>query len=532
MSFWVVMLTLSMLCSCRKPPPVTAAAHGVPTVHWRRQHLVWSVFFLASTQVAYLSLATICSPKWFRNTYGLERARQCSLGVEGMAMASRLWSVIIVISDIHRVYRAGADPEIDSNRCFWKFVKCMKVGYLWIAWALPAVWVSALWGSGLWERLGLSCWGCVNFDPVVPPPEPEPDDPPPGSDEDPPPPAFRPRVTEAAREYNILSAALVLVLATTAMAALIWEHRKRNANKLKVRGHTLSCFCNAHCAHISVPWLRLQRLRLASDSRTSSPARDFRTGGGDIGISGVATDTGATMAAVAREAEAAMTMSMARAALGSPRDRRGSLQGAVGSPVLPTGSDSSLHTLLLDAHRDSGAASDDGRGTPMVGDDGAYDGATGAFPIWSSVALRMVGLCNVFGLVFQIGVGIGAIAGGDFLLEIAALNHFGLFVQGIATGLLLGWVQEAPLVCAVQSVAIWLRGIYRRCVDCYEDPRMDAQPSLPSRGSRQRQQQRKSIATLHDAAISRTLATPISVGGARDRRHSTQGTAIPIACSM
>lgn len=97
-------------------------------------------------------------------------------------------------------------------------------------------------------------------------------------------------------------------------------------------------------------------------------------------------------------------------------------------------------------------------------------------PMWSSVLLRTVGLCNLLGLLLQIAVGIGVLlpAMDGLVLEIIALNHFGLFVQGIATGLLLGGLPEAPVVRVVTHGTKAIACLWMKCMDWYVDPRLKA----------------------------------------------------------
>ena len=99
-----------------------------------------------------------------------------------------------------------------------------------------------------------------------------------------------------------------------------------------------------------------------------------------------------------------------------------------------------------------------------------------ALPMWSSVLLRTVGLCNLLGLILQMAVGIGVLLPTmeGLLLEIIALNHFGLFVQGIATGLLLGGLPEAPAVRVVTRGSKALASLWTKCMDWYVDPRLKA----------------------------------------------------------
>ena len=93
--------------------------------------------------------------------------------------------------------------------------------------------------------------------------------------------------------------------------------------------------------------------------------------------------------------------------------------------------------------------------------------------MWSSLLLRCVGLCNLLGLLLQMAVGVGALlpALDGIMLEIIALNHFGLFAQGIATGLLLGSLPEAPTVRVVVRFGGMCSALWNNCMEWYVDPR-------------------------------------------------------------
>lgn len=67
------------------------------------------------------------------------------------------------------------------------------------------------------------------------------------------------------------------------------------------------------------------------------------------------------------------------------------------------------------------------------------------------------------------------------MLEIIALNHFGLFAQGIATGLLLGTLPEAPTVIAVTRFGGVCSRLWKNCMDWYVDPRRRSWGSLHRR---------------------------------------------------
>ena len=114
-------------------------------------------------------------------------------------------------------------------------------------------------------------------------------------------------------------------------------------------------------------------------------------------------------------------------------------------------------------------------GVPLLSG-GVSPSSEPTLPMWPSVLLRTVGLCNLVGLLLQIAVGIGVLLPTmeGLLLEIIALNHFGLFVQGIATGLLLGGLSEAPAVRLVTRATKALTNLWTRCMDWYVDPRLKA----------------------------------------------------------
>lgn len=476
-ALWVLSITFSMLISCRAPPHPqkqqlhpTAAAVAVVTP-WRRQHLVWSVFFLAATQASYLLMAVICSPQSFRDTYGPDRARQCTLGVEGLSMASRLWGVIIVVSDIHRVYR-GADPSASGHhRCFWRVVKCTKHGILWLAWVLPSVWVGALSASGLWTRLGLSCWGCVTFEfvPIN------------GNDE-----LLKPVLTKAARQYNIASSMLAVAMASVVIAALLWEHGKRNEARLVARQQR---------------WASRHDSPRAARDVSPSPGgkRPEATRRGSLQAPLLPTPsspTTATADVVGGSGNASVIPARANQSDQVDASSGWGAAAAVGGSYDSLVSDSNdADAMVISADSSSRrSSSSDNDAAIHIGIDGDGSGSGSgmpaaelAAPIWSSVALRMVGLCNAIGLLLQVGVGVGALIpqaglneaeGGGFMLEIAALNHFGLFAQGIGTGLLLGGLRVAPLVQLVCWLAESCCNLYRRCIDFYVPDDIEPTPEL------------------------------------------------------
>ena len=331
-SLWTLFVVSSMILSPHRHGP-----------GWRRHHLVWSVFFLAACQAAYPLLSAVCSDVGFRDRYPAQ-AKQCTLGIEGMVAASRIWGVIIIVSDIHRLHKEAATTSV-----LWKVVRVGKWGILWVAWLLPSLWVGLLWGSGLWARLDLTCWACFN-----------------SRDQS-------SAMSVADRNYALSSSALASCLALVAIAGLLWEQRQR------------------------------RRPTNQSDDGAQVP----KLLGGD-----------------------------ASSAVGVGGGAAADLEAPLLSGELSPSSDPSL-------------------------------------PMWSSVLLRTVGLCNLLGLLLQIAVGIGALlpALDGIMLEIIALNHFGLFVQGIATGLLLGGLSEAPAVRAVTRFAGGCGRLWTKCMGWYVDPR-------------------------------------------------------------
>lgn len=111
--------------------------------------------------------------------------------------ASRIWGVIIIVSDIHRLHKEAATSSL-----LWKVVRLGKLGILWIAWMLPSLWVLLMWGTGLWARLDLACWSCFGSrdQPVAMP--------------------------VAYRDYALASSGLAACLSIVAIAGLVWEQRQ------------------------------------------------------------------------------------------------------------------------------------------------------------------------------------------------------------------------------------------------------------------------------------------------------------------
>ena len=110
--------------------------------------------------------------------------------------------------------------------------------------------------------------------------------------------------------------------------------------------------------------------------------------------------------------------------------------GSSGRSSTSTPGSSVQQSLLSDTIHSS---SPDDRGGSLDSSGGATGSvippppSTPKVELWSSVRLRIVGLCNLLGLLCQLGVGVGALLPNSvdgIMLEIIALNHFGLFTQG------------------------------------------------------------------------------------------------------
>ena len=126
---------------------------------------------------------------------------------------------------------------------------------------------------------------------------------------------------------------------------------------------------------------------------------------------------------------------MRRALLPEPNMASAGSRGR-SSTSTPAGS-SVQQSLLSDTIHSS---SPDDRGGSLDSSGGATGSviippppSTPKVELWSSMRLRIVGLCNLLGLLCQLGVGVGALLPNSvdgIMLEIIALNHFGLFAQG------------------------------------------------------------------------------------------------------
>ena len=270
-SGWSLLVVISMLCSR------SAAGRA-----WRRQHVVWAVFFLSLTQVFYIGLNAACAP--IKNTRP-ELARHCTLGIEGFATASRLWGVVLLVAEIHLSHSEAAS----QSGGIWLLLRAGKYAVLWLAWALPGAWVGALWVSGLWADLDLKCWSCFgsngstshNMEPLPP-----------------------------TVHYRLATSGVSTCLAVVAIGCLIWAQRQ--------------------VADTAANWKvqKKERKRLGVEARQEAALAD------------------ALLSAAATSVE--------------PDDR---------------------------SVNDDGGRSSRGAGPP---------------PVWSSLRLRIVGLCNLMGLLAQV----------------------------------------------------------------------------------------------------------------------------------
>ena len=184
-SSWVLVVASSMLLSRNTPG-------------WRLQYMVWSVFFLAFSQVTFLTLTAVCTPESFR-LHHPTAATHCTLAIEVFSTGARIWGVILLVADVHRTHRHVATGII------WRALRAGKKVVLWSAWLLPGLWAVGLWASGLWGELQLSCFSCFNAS--------APD--------------------SAINEYRLLSSLLAAVLAAIAVGVLVWAqtHQRRHDDR-------------------------------------------------------------------------------------------------------------------------------------------------------------------------------------------------------------------------------------------------------------------------------------------------------------
>lgn len=320
-SAWTLLVVLSMLVS----RDAQARGHA-----WRRQHVVWAVFFLSLTQFLYTGLNAVCAPNKGWKELTLKR---CTLGIEGFTAASRLWGVILLVAEIH-LGHSNAAAEAGG---IWTLLRAGKYVVLWVAWILPTVWVCTLWFSGLWPTLDLDCWSCSSSDPRNP--------------------------SASVRSYRLATSGVAAGLAAIAIGCLIWAQRQVADIDRKA----------------------ISRKRLGVEARQEAALQE-------------------------------------------------ALLGGHGSPRPSDEAESPGTSIAVNATEDENQA----------------------VIVWQSVRLRTVGLCNLIGLLAQIAVGVATLlptAADGIMLEILALNHFCLFVQGITTGVMLGGFRAAPLVAALSKVA-------------------------------------------------------------------------------
>ena len=318
-SAWTLAVVISMLISRDTQGRGSA---------WRRQHVVWAVFFLSLTQLLYTGLNALCIP--IKDTH-LQLAKQCTLGIEGFATGSRLWGVVLLVAEIH----LGHSNAAAESGGIWMLLRAGKYAVLWVGWVLPGVWVGALWLSGLWKNLNLNCWSC--FDPSSQPSHP----------------------SSYVRHYRLATSGVAAGLAVMAIGCLMWAQRQVS----------------------DADWHTPSRKRLGVEARQEARLQEALLGG-----------------------------------------------------------QSSRHPS--DETESPG---------PSVN---ATAGVNEAI-VWQPVHLRAVGLSNLIGLLAQVAVGVATLlqpasSGDGIMLEILALNHFCLFAQGIATGVMLGGFRDAPLVVAVR----------------------------------------------------------------------------------
>lgn len=190
-SIWVLIVSSSMLLSWATPG-------------WRRQYLVWSVFFLALSQVVYLTLTAVCTPKKFQDKYPAQ-AEHCTLAIETFSTGARIWGVILLIADVHRMHRHAATGTV------WRGLRAGKSVILWSAWLLPGLWGAVLWASGLWEEMNLACFSCYSVG----------------------------TPSKATNLYRLWSSLLSTILAAIALGVLVWarlqSHPRSAENNAELR---------------------------------------------------------------------------------------------------------------------------------------------------------------------------------------------------------------------------------------------------------------------------------------------------------
>ena len=406
------------------------------TPGWRRQYLVWSVFFLAFSQVVQLTLTAVCTPENFR-LHHPAAAEHCTLTIEAFSTGARIWGVILLIADVHRTHRHVATSII------WRALRAGKSIVLWSAWLIPGLWAIGLWASGLRGELQLSCFSCFNGE---------------GS-------------SRATDSYRLLSSLLATVLATIAVGVLVWAQTRRDGQERQLE----------------------ERLTPGEPLDDDNSAMFNANGGATLPLDHIPE-------AQRRQLEHALQSYGRR----DPRYQQ-LVQRLQGPGILPT---------VAAAAAQGSDYSQPGRHVSVHA------------PIWLSIQIRVVGLCNLLGLFFQIAVGLSTLlsrtdrrlAGqgsfGEVSLEILALNRahrlnhhrpvarcilhlavyyllsikqchltmmitpagcctavdLGLFAQGLGTGLILGSLPQAPAVLLVKEIWRWCHKQWNRVLAMYEDP--------------------------------------------------------------
>eukprot|EP01043_Picozoa_sp_COSAG02_P036146 COSAG02_NODE_2631_length_8391_cov_16.487096_1_plen_805_part_00 len=340
-SAWTLLVVISMLVSR------DAQGRGYA---WRRQHVVWAVFFLSLTQLLYTGLNAVCVPIKGAHPDWAHTLKDCTLTIEGCATASRLWGVVLLVAEIH----LGHSNAAAQSGGIWRLLRAGKYVVLWVGWVLPSIWVGTLVFSQLWSKLDLECWSCFSSQPGHP--------------------------DVYVIRYRLAASGVAAGLAAIAIGCLIWAQRQVADVDLKPRS----------------------RKRLGVEARQEAALQE-------------------------------------------------ALLGGHGSPRPSDEAESPGSSIAVNATED----------------------VNQAVIVWQSVHLRTVGLCNLIGLLAQVAVGVATLlpdSADGIMLEILALNHFCLFAQGIATGVMLGGFRPAPLVASLSRVVRQVARCWRNTKSQYVVP--------------------------------------------------------------
>ena len=139
---------------------------------WRRQHIVWAVWWYLLTQAGCVAANLLDAP---------------TLVTEVAAFATRLWGVILLVAEIHLTHRNAAS---DAGGV-WVLLRAGKYGVLWCAWLLPSGWAVLLWATKLDE--GSSAGAAPS---------------------------------SATEDYRLASAGACAALALVAIGCLVWAQRQ------------------------------------------------------------------------------------------------------------------------------------------------------------------------------------------------------------------------------------------------------------------------------------------------------------------